>query len=168
MAAKKPKMSANFAKTMGLKSIHEYNSDLYLDTSKSINYENNLTIKSSFWVEKLTKFHLKMAAKKPKMSANFAKTMGLKSIHEYNSDLYLDTSKSINYENNLTIKSSFWVEKLTKYPQNCENPTYLAAAGYAVPKSVSNADSHPGHQGNPQKSISNNITVKTCIKPKKE
>ena len=72
-----------------------------------MNYENNLTIKSSFWVEKLTKYHLKMATKKPKMRAKFAKTMGFKSIREYNSDLYLDTPKSINYENYLTTKSSF-------------------------------------------------------------
>ena len=72
-----------------------------------MNYENNLTINSSFWVEKLTKFYLKMATKKPEKSANFAKTMGFKSIREYKSDLYLDTPKSTNYENNLTTKSSF-------------------------------------------------------------
>ena len=56
-------MSANFAKTMGFKSIREYNSDLYLDTTKSINYEDSLTIKSSFRVEKLTKYHLKRQQK---------------------------------------------------------------------------------------------------------
>ena len=72
-----------------------------------MNYEKLTPTKSSFWVEKLTKYHLKMATKKPKMSSNFAKTMGFKSIREYNSDLYLDTPKSINYENNLTSKSSF-------------------------------------------------------------
>ena len=55
--------SANFVETMGFKFTLEYNCDLYLDTSKSINYENNLTIKSSFWVEKLTKYHPKMAKK---------------------------------------------------------------------------------------------------------
>ena len=49
-----------------------------------MNYENNTPLKSSFWVEKLTKYHLKMASKKPKKSANFAKTMGFKATHEYN------------------------------------------------------------------------------------
>ena len=66
-----------------------------------------MSMKSIFWEKQLTKYHLKMATKKPKLSANFAKTMGFKSICEYNSDLYLDTPKSINYENNLTTKSSF-------------------------------------------------------------
>ena len=56
-------MSAYFAKTMGFKSIREYNSDPYLDTTKSINYENNLTTKSTFWVEKLTKYQLKRQQK---------------------------------------------------------------------------------------------------------
>ena len=80
-----------------------------------MNYENNTPIKSCFWVEQLTNFHPKMVTKMLKKSANFVETMGFKFTLEYNCDLYLDTSKSINYENNLTIKSSFWVEKLTKY-----------------------------------------------------
>ena len=81
---KKPKKTANFAKTMGFKSFCEHNSDLSLDTSKSKKYESNLTMKSSFWVKQLTKYHLKMATKKPKKSANFAKTKGFKSSSEYN------------------------------------------------------------------------------------
>ena len=59
----------------------------------------------------------------------------------------------------MTTKSSFRMEKLTKIPpKNSENRTYLAAAGYAAPKSALNAT----------RAISNNITVKTCMKPKKE
>ena len=49
-----------------------------------MNYENNTPIKSKFRVEKLPKYHLKMASKKPKKRANFAKTMGFKSTLEYN------------------------------------------------------------------------------------
>ena len=72
-----------------------------------MNYENNTPIKSCFWVEQLTNFHPKMVTKMLKKSANFAEIMGFKSSSEYNSDLYLYTAKSINYENNLTTKSSF-------------------------------------------------------------
>ena len=60
-----------------------------------------------FLGETINEISPKKATKKPQMSANFAKKMGVKSIREYNSDLYLDTPKSINYENNLTTKSSF-------------------------------------------------------------
>ena len=51
----------------------------------------------------------------------------------------MDTLKSMNYENNTPIKSCFWVEITKNTPKNGENPTYLAAAGYAVPKSALNA-----------------------------
>ena len=74
---------------MEFKSTHENNWDQYLGTLKSMNYENNTPIKSSFREEKLPKYHLKMASKKPKKSANFAKTMEFKSISEYNSNHYI-------------------------------------------------------------------------------
>ena len=43
---KNAQKSANFAETMGFKSTLEY-------------YDINMTTKSSFWVEKVTKYHLK-------------------------------------------------------------------------------------------------------------
>ena len=76
-----------------------------------MNYDINMTTKSSFWVEKLTKYHLKKT-KKPKTSANLAEIRGFKSIREYNSDIQLDTLKPRNRENNMTMKTSFW-DKLT-------------------------------------------------------
>ena len=55
---KNAQKSANFAETMGFKSSSEYNGDMYLAAPKSIKYEINLTMKSSFWVEQLTNYHL--------------------------------------------------------------------------------------------------------------
>ena len=49
-----------------------------------MNYESNTPIKLQFSGGKINEISHKKATKKPKKSANFAKTMGFKATHEYN------------------------------------------------------------------------------------
>ena len=57
-----------------------------------------------------------------------AEIIGFISIHEHNSNLYLDTLESMNYGYNKTIVSTSWIEKLPNNRPPSENPTCLAAS----------------------------------------
>ena len=108
-------MSTVSAGTMALGLVRENNSDLSSDRLNSMNHKTDKTIRTSFWIEKLTKKHpttIKMNSNKH----NFLGTMALGLVCEKNSDLSSDRLNSMNHKTDKTIKTSFWIEKLTKKP----------------------------------------------------